>query len=276
MRVRTVLEAYRQDRMPVVAAPQRLETTITPLVRHLGARAVAGLSREALAMYAERRAGEGVQPSTVRHELITLRAALRMAWRDGRLDRMLPIPMPPAGHARQRVLALTEIRRLRQAVTDDPQMEVFVALLIATGARRGAVLELTWDRVDFAGRTIDFRAPHPRAARRKNRAVAPMSARLASLLRTHRERTPGEYVVALSVFQAGRRFRAACQRARLEGITPHVLRHTAATHLLRSVPLVQASRMLGHRSVAITEQVYGHLTVGDLTPAAKALDRLLG
>lgn len=40
-------------------------------------------------------------------------------------------------------------------------------------------------------------------------------------------------------------------------ITPHVLRHTVATHLAqKNVPMPQISRLLGHRSTAITERVY--------------------
>jgi len=40
-------------------------------------------------------------------------------------------------------------------------------------------------------------------------------------------------------------------------ITPHVLRHTVATQLAqKNVPMTQISRLLGHRSTAITEKVY--------------------
>ena len=40
-------------------------------------------------------------------------------------------------------------------------------------------------------------------------------------------------------------------------ITPHVLRHTVATQLAqKNVPMPQISRLLGHRSTAITERVY--------------------
>jgi integrase len=273
--VSALLGTYEADRAPVVADTTRLNTTITPLVRHLGARAVAGLDREAFAEYGRRRQADGVQPQTVRRELITLRAALRMAWKDGEIDRVPPIHMPPAGASRQRVLTPDETARLRRAVADDEQMQVCVDLLLGTGARLGAVMELSWDRVDFGARQIDFRAPHPRAARRKHRAVVPMPTPLASLLRRHQRRSGGDRVVALGRTSVERRFRAACQRAGLEGVTPHVLRHTVATHLLRRVRLVEASRYLGHKSVAITEQVYGHLTVGDLEPAARAAGSLL-
>jgi len=270
--VSDVLSAYRADREMVVASPERLSSSIAPLDRHLGVLEAAAVSRPCVMTYLSARRAEGVGDQTVRRELITLRAALRMAWRDGLLAAVPSLPMPTPAPPRQRVLTLDEVQRLRQVAADDPALEMFLALLLATGARRGAVLELTWDRVDLVGRIIDFRAPHPREARRKHRAVVPFGAPLAKLLKRHRRRQPGDLVVGQSIYVIRRRWRAACARAELEGVTPHVIRHTVATHLLRHVSLVQASRMLGHKSVAITEQVYGHLTVGDLAPAAAALD----
>jgi integrase len=84
-----------------------------------------------------------------------------------------------------------------------------------------------------------------------------------------------ERVVPLGVTSPERKSRVVAELAEMPGVTPHVLRHTAATYLLRHVPLVLASRMIGHRSVAVTEQGYGHLTAEDLLPAARALDTFL-
>jgi len=57
-----------------------------------------------------------------------------------------------------------------------------------------------------------------------------------------------------------RDFRAIWARLMLQtglDITPHILRHTVATQLAqKNVPMPQISRLLGHRSTAITERVY--------------------
>jgi len=54
----------------------------------------------------------------------------------------------------------------------------------------------------------------------------------------------------------------------LHGITPHVLRHTAATLVLKgSGDLVATSRLLGHSSVAVTGDTYCHLTNDDIRRA---------
>ena len=57
-----------------------------------------------------------------------------------------------------------------------------------------------------------------------------------------------------------RDFRAAWKTIMQESgldITPHILRHTVATQLAqKNVPMPQISRLLGHKSTAITERVY--------------------
>ena len=273
LRIDDLLAAYRADRAPVVVSVQRLDTSIMRLRRHLADHTVAGFDREVIAHYAWCRAEEGVRPATVRRELITLRAAWRVAWRDGRIAAPPPKTLPPAGLPRQRILSVDEISRLRRAAAPDQILALFGAILIGSGARAGAVRDLEWTRVDLLQRIIDFRASHPKAERQKHRAVVPIGSRLLAMLR--RAPRSGERLFTLSATTMERRFRAAAEAAGLPGVTAHVLRHTAATHLLRRVPLVVASRMIGHRSVAITEQGYGHLVVEDLVPAAKALDDFL-
>jgi integrase len=61
------------------------------------------------------------------------------------------------------------------------------------------------------------------------------------------------------------------------GFTPHCVRHTMATHLLRSgVPVTVVSRRLGHASVAMTLNVYSHVLEGDDDTAADTMGVLLG
>jgi integrase len=147
---------------------------------------------------------------------------------------------------------------------------------------------MTWERVDLENGIIDLNSPHPRASRRKSRAVVPIPDAVCDLLKqrwfalggkepTTRTAAPlSKYpVVNLTRNSLFHRFHVARKRAGIgEGVTPFTLRHTAATMMIRSAPLIFASRMLGHRSVNITEKVYVHLTAEDLRPAAAALDAL--
>lgn len=68
-------------------------------------------------------------------------------------------------------------------------------------------------------------------------------------------------------------FDAAAEDAGIEGLTPHELRHTAASLAIRAganVKVVQ--RMLGHKSATLTLDRYGHLFPDDLDTVADALD----
>ena len=48
--------------------------------------------------------------------------------------------------------------------------------------------------------------------------------------------------------------------AGLEGVRPHDLRHTLAGLLISaSVPLTAVQRLLGHSSIKVTSDMYGHL-----------------
>ena len=67
-------------------------------------------------------------------------------------------------------------------------------------------------------------------------------------------------------------FRAACRRAGLAGVTPHVLRHTAATWMAsRRVPMRDSALFLGRGNTAMVEKVYAKHTPDWLAEAAGAL-----
>ena len=66
-------------------------------------------------------------------------------------------------------------------------------------------------------------------------------------------------------------FRRACERAGIEDCSPHVLRHSAATHMVMAgVPIAEVARMLGD-TIATVEKVYGHHSEDYLRRAADAL-----
>jgi integrase len=71
-------------------------------------------------------------------------------------------------------------------------------------------------------------------------------------------------------------FKALCRKAKIGDWHLHELRHTAATLLLsRGIPLEQVSKILGHASIRITSDVYGHLTTEHLRAATETMGALL-
>lgn len=283
-----LLDAYVLDRVPVVVQPQRIRDTVAHLSPVLGHLPLAQLTRRAVLDYTEGRLAEGVQPQTARRELVSLRAALRLAWRDGAIDRVPPIPMPPHSKRRERVLSREEIRALLSATAPRPRLHMFLRLLIATCARVSAVCELTWAKIDTGRRIIDLRSDSAKAGRMKGRAVVRITPKMVTHLLAYRDAPeaqqgrgrrpkPGARVVGLAVTTVRGQLKHAAALAGVEGVTPHVIRHSVATHLIaEGVPLAIVSKMLGHASVSITADVYGHLQPSHMDGAAEALDAWAG
>ena len=137
-----------------------------------------------------------------------------------------------------------------------------------------AILELTWDRVDFNGNWINLRTSD--TGPRKGRAAVPMNAGLRAALSQAKEARLTDYVVEWAgepVKRIKTGFNAAVAKAGLVGVSPHVLRHTAAVHLVANgAPMAKVSQYLGHSSVAITERVYGRFAPEHLQAEADILD----
>ena len=156
------------------------------------------------------------------------------------------------------------------------------ALLAETGMRIGQALGLR--HTDFVSRRREVaivpRDDNANGARAKTRTITtvPVSTPLVRLYSDYMHTEFGEldcdYVfVNLWAEPVGRplRYQAVAKLvARLRdttgiAFTPHLLRHTRATELIRGgVPIEIVSRMLTHRSVTTTSDTYLHLTVDDV------------
>ena len=65
----------------------------------------------------------------------------------------------------------------------------------------------------------------------------------------------------------------ACTAAGLDGVTPHVLRHTAGSLALASgASVVTVQKLLGHQSPMTTMNVYAHQLPDDFDNLAAAMD----
>ena len=178
-------------------------------------------------------------------------------------------------------LTVAEVTTILAACTRLRDRFLF-ALLAETGMRIGQALGLRHG--DFVSRrrevTIVPRGDNVNGARAKTRTTTtlPVSAPLVRLYSSYMHTEFGDldsdYVfVNLWADPVGRplRYQSVAKlvgRLRVStGITftPHLLRHTRATELIRAgVPIEIVSRMLTHRSVATTSDTYLHLTIDDV------------
>src|SRR5262249_31474822 len=104
--------------------------------------------------YRTARAAAGRKDGTVWTELGRLRSAVRWAEKRGMIARAPAIFRPPMPQPRDLRLTKAQGREFLAACAM-PHVRLFTILAMATGARMGAILGLTWDRVDFEHGLID-------------------------------------------------------------------------------------------------------------------------
>jgi integrase len=219
--------------------------------------------------YSAMRKRAGKSNSTVKTELEALRACLR--WHYGK-DAPV-IVAPPPSKPRDRYLAKEEAERLLAAI-EAPHVRLFVELAIGTGARMGAILDLTWDRVDFIHGTLDFN-PAGRDISNKRRVIVPMSNRVRKELQKAFEGRLSDHVIEYGGKPVASVKKAIAAAARRAGVpcSPHVFRHTAGVWMAQAdVPMQKIAQFLGHTSTRVTETVYARYSPRFMADAAGALD----
>ena len=239
-----------------------------------GSRPADAISEELCLAYIEQRRANGVSDGTIRLELSKLRASLKWAEKKDLIGKAPFVWMPPPSDPRDVRLTREQAARFI-AACDAPHLRLFVVLALTTGARKEALLDLTWDRVDFDARRINLKDPaRPRTA--KGRALVPMNETAFSALSEARERASTPYVIEY----AGRRvkfikmgLRRAGQRCGMEFVCAHVFRHSAATWMAEGgIPMAEIAQFLGHKDSRVTERVYARFSPTYLRGAASMLE----
>lgn len=249
---------------------------------------LADITHESVAAWVAELTKRGLSASTVRqiHRVFSL--ALDLAVRDGRLARnpCTGVPLPRAGRADPVFLTHDEVDALAVGAGDHRLVILFLAY---TGVRFGELAALRMRHLDLLrrratiaeavaevhGKTV-FSTPKNHQSRRVSIPrflVDDLAALVAG-------RAPDDFVftapqggvLRLRNFRrAG--FEPAVNAAGLSGITPHSLRHTAASLAIAAganVKVVQT--MLGHKSATMTLDLYGHLFEDQLDDVADAMD----
>ncbi|MBS1056129.1 site-specific integrase [Gluconobacter kondonii] len=223
--------------------------------------------------YSRYRIAAGISTSTARTELQALRAALRWAAKEKLIAEAPTVPLPPRSAPKERWLTREEASALLEGCEAE-HVKLFVVLALGTAARVTSLLELTWSRVDLERRIIDLRDPNkPKTS--KGRARVPINDTLLDHLKQAHQLRETKYVIEWAgdrIRSIKRGFRAATERAGLENVTPHTLRHTAATWMAQAgIPLWEIAGFLGHSNTRMVEETYAHHSPQHLTIAAKYL-----
>ena len=265
-----------------------------------GGKTLSAVNAQTCGGYVKHRGSQG----GARRDLETLRAAINHHAKEGFHRGVVRVSLPPKGEARDRWLTRNEAAALiwhcwrhreKQTIhagsakgrlvltAKRPLRHVarFILIGIYTGTRAGAIAtaspyaEQGRSFVDLQ-RGIFYRKAIGKRVTKKRQTPAPVPPRLLTHMRRWKERRlfancfvefNGKPVASVKTG-----FRTAVGLAKLPGkVTPHTLRHTAATWLMqRGVPIWEASGFLG-MSPEVLQDTYGHHHPDYLKGAAAAI-----
>ena len=267
------------------AYEQALRAYILP---HLGKVRLGDLAPNDVQDVVERMLAEDLNPSTVRNALLPLRRICARAKRRGEIvaNPTTGTELPAVRGVRERFPAPEEIGPLLHATCDEDRAVWATAFF--GGLRLGELLALLVEDIDLAAGVIHVRrnwdqyeGPQTTKSRSGIRAV-PIVASLrphleTMVLRRRRGLAFGrELDVPFSPSTLQDRADRAWAQAGLLRVTPHECRHGfAALAIASGVNLKALQTFLGHATIGVTLDVYGHLLPGAESEAAGLIDGYL-
>lgn len=254
----------------------------------LGPRPISAVSRADCRDLITACRGKGLKRASLLGVQRTLSAVLSQAVEDGHLSANPAFRMGKhlrcGDEARAEIQPLTHLEAydFLEAVRDQmPEYSPFFLCALRTGMRLGELLALQWGDVDFSGRFIEVRrnivSGRVTSTKNTHRRRVDMSLKLTDALRDlRRERKAaslkaGKPVPAWVFTNSDgtaldgdnvrhRVFYRLLVQAKLRQIRFHDLRHTFASLLIQNgAPLTYVKEQMGHSSIQVTVDVYGHL-----------------
>ena len=239
--------------------------------------------------------GQGLSDRMVRSCHACCRTALEKAVEEKliRVNPAVGCKLPPKKAKEMQVLSHEEMRRFLIQAKEEGYYEPFL-LELSTGLRRGELLALQWDDLNFE--TGELRIDKQVARTRQGLTVMEPKTKatvrtivlprpVVEVLREHRQVTDSRWMFPSPVKEDSPLDPSSC-RSRMQLILEHAgckkvrfhdLRHTFATMAIEyGMDFKTLSTVIGHESVATTLDIYTHITDDMQRQAAVSIDRLFG
>ena len=186
-------------------------------------------------------------------------------------------------------LTKAEAKRLLKALDADPRVRIAADLMLATAARPGEALALTWGDLNLEAATVKLTATKTVHQTKAGERVVPLGAGLVRSLRAWRAEQNALRLKAADkwsgdlVFPSrlGRpwsvpAFRQAWKKAGgSEFCTPYALRHTCITWWIQAgMRLALVSQLAGHAQQTTTANTYSHTDAAELEDARRIVEAM--
>jgi integrase len=270
----------------------------------LGRKKLAALTTSEIDRLLSSKIDSGLAVSTVRRIRSVLAQAIDQGIRWGVVNRNVATlsRAPRAQRVEGRTLTPEQAHRFLSEL-EGHRNEALYALMLSVGLRRGEALGLRWDDLNERTGVLQVRRQLKRETTglvvadtktaRSRRAIN-LPRPMLKMLKAHRAKQASErlalgeaWIDSGFIFTTSfgspldprnllREFKTVCERAGLGNWHLHELRHSAASLMLAmGVPLQVVSEVLGHASIRMTADVYGHILAPDRQAAADAMSSLL-
>jgi integrase len=286
-----ILTIYLTDIVPRHSRPNETKGRIKALDSFFGDKMLSYVTGETCRVYAAQRSSD----AAARRELEDLRAAINHHRREGLCNKVVEVVLPPERPPRERWLTRSEAARLIWSAWQYREVQKgkqtnrrsrqhvarFILVALYTGTRAsavcGAALQATvghgWIDLDNG---VFYRRPTGRRETKKRAPPVPLPDQLLAHLRRWKRRGQ-RFAVEWNgkpVQSVDKAFARVVADAGLGGeVTPHVLRHTAATWLMQAgTDMWEAAGYLG-MTVEMLSQRYGHHHPDHLSGAKRAFGR---
>lgn len=262
------------------------------ILPHFGRKRLSDLSAIMLQDFIDELLAAGRSPSTIRNALLPLRAIYRRAHQRGDvpINPTLKLALPAVRSSRDRVARADEAAALLAAL---PASERGLwATAFYAGLRMGELQALDWANIDLdhnlirVERSWDRQAGYIEPKSRAGKRRVPLTQTLRAHLINHRLQQatagigrvfPNSRGGAFTPSVTNQRAKTAWATAGLNPISLHECRHTYAAYMIAAGVNPKAlSTYMGHSSITITLDRYGHLLPGNEHEAAGLLDAWLG
>ena len=239
--------------------------------------------------------GKGMSDRSVRSCYAVIRMALDRAVKDGliRVNPAADCKCPPKNAKEMKVLTREEMQRFLIQAKEEGYFELFL-LELATGLRRGEVLALQWDDLDFATGELRIQRQVYRANSKlvvsepKTKAALRTIVLPPSLVEVMKEYgqgvasrwmfpSPAKEDSPLDPATCRKRLQIILEHAGCKKVSFHALRHTFVSTALESdMDVKTLSTIIGHVSAATTLDIYSHITDEMRRTAAAKIDKGIG
>jgi integrase len=220
----------------------------------------------------------GYAGQTVKHQLAILRRLFNLAKRWGIYSGENPmdrVEMPKIDNQITEFLKDVEINRLFEVLEEWPCKEssALIKFALFSGLRKGEILRLTWEDVNFEQGMVTLRKP-----KGGRTLTIPISSQALGVLKVLSPTSP--YIFPGPGGGQKSSFRGPWYKIRQAAGLPdnfrfHGLRHTYASTLVSNgVELLIVQKLLTHKSPGMTQR-YAHLSPGALMDAAQRSGELL-